>query len=329
MTNPIHWGILGAGGIANKFAHSVAVVDKQSLIAVASASAGKAEDFASRHNLAKYFTSYEALLAENDIQAVYVANTHNFHFETISKALKAGKHVLCEKPLAVNALEVKKLIDEAKKNNCLLMEGMWTRFLPAHLQAKKWLENGDIGELKQMEASFGFQGYWGDDGRMLNPDLAGGTLLDMGIYPLSFASFYSGGQKPDKIHSLATMGKTGVDTDNVILLGYKNNLKAVLRCTFDFKIDSEAILYGSKGTIILSSNFIGATEVKLLKKDQEDIRRFPMPFQEGFRFEIEHFGQLINEGKTDSPQMPLEETLALAETMDELRRDWGLKYPFE
>lgn len=329
--NPIQWGILGAGGIAKKFVASARSSDNANEVAAAaSETTGKAATFAKELSIPRAYDSYAALLADDDISAVYVGNTHNFHYETVLQALDAGKHVLCEKPLAVNAKQAAEMIERAQVKNLFLMEAMWTRFLPACRQVMDWIKEGSIGEVHQIEASFGFRNDgWPVEGRMLNPKLAGGSLLDMGIYPLSFASFVMGGSKPKQIQSQMALGATGVDEDNVIIFNYENEVNAILRTSFKINLDDRATVSGSLGRITLPHVFIGQTEVRLETKGEEIIKRFPMREEHGFRFEIEHAADCIRKGVIDSPVMPLAETLALAETMDTIRAQWDFKYPFE
>jgi predicted dehydrogenase len=325
----IRWGVLGCGGIAAKFAHSIAVVENQQLIAAASNTPDKAKQYAEVHNVELWFDSYNALLQQSAVDAVYVANTHNFHFETVSSALRAGKHVVCEKPLAVNAGEVTMLIDIAQQAGCFLMEGMWTRFLPALGLAKRWVDEGVIGTVVQIEASFGFANKWSAESRMINPALAGGTLLDMGIYPLSLASFFLNGAKPSVVRGISSLCSTGVDSDDALLLQYGTLYKALLRSSFDLNLPNDATVYGTAGKIYIPPMFIGAERVELQRENETIVKSFPMTHNEGFRFEIEHAGECIRQGLQESPVMPLGETLMLAETMDTLRAEWGIRYPFE
>ncbi len=324
------WGILGAGRIAEKFVQSLrASQGGGEILAVGSATPGKAESFAAKYDVKNFFDDYETLLAREEVNAVYVANTHNFHHETVLAALDAGKHVLCEKPLAVNAGQVREMMDAARSADRFLMEGMWTRFLPACRQLVDWIRAGRIGEILQIEASLGCRGNWPKSGRMYNPDLAGGALLDMGIYPLSFASLVMRGSKPIRIRSSACFADTGVDEDAVLVFEYEDSIKAILRTSFRVPLESRALVIGAEGTGILPASFFGQTEVRLVGLDRDEEKCFSMAPEEGFRFEIEHMADCIQRGVLDSPIMPLGETLALAETMDEIRRKWGLVYPGE
>lgn len=328
----IQWGILGCGGIARKFANGLRCVDTAKLVAVASQSAsGKAESFAKElkeaHGKVSAHENYASLLADSQIDAVYVANTHNFHHETVLQAFAAGKHVLCEKPLTVNAWQTRECIDASRKANRFLMEAMWTRFLPACEQLRNWIAEERIGEVQHIYAGFGFPGSWPNDGRMLNRDLAGGCMLDMGIYPLSFASMVAGGVAPETTSGRIILGETGVDIDGTYLLQYPDQVTAICQSTFSVNINTEARVVGTKGSITLPATFIGANEVRLRTEKEDIALRYPDTGQNGFQYEIAHACQCIADAVFDSPVMPQAETLILAETMDALRSQCGLRYP--
>ncbi len=326
MSDKVRWGILACGGIARKFASSIDVVDCAELLAVASASPGKAAAFAKDFGVESSYDSYAGLLADPSIDAVYVANTHNFHHETVLLALEAGKSVLCEKPLAINARQASEMIDLARERSCFLMEGMWTRFLPAVVQARKWIEEGRIGTPKQVYASFGFNMSFDDDHRMVNPDLAGGALLDLGIYPLSFASMVAKGQSPVSSSSVVEKGSTGVDINDSVLLSYPGNLVAHLSFGMQNENQNSAVILGDKGSITLPPMFIAAQSVTL-KSDGETLTKdYSIDEKLGFSYEIEAVSQCILDGKTECEIMPLDETLQLAKLMDGFRDEWGVRY---
>ncbi len=328
MANPekISWGILGCGWIARKFAISARASGTAEVRSVASRTPGRAAVFAQTHEIEFYHDSYEALLADPQIQAVYVANTHNFHHETVLEALHADKAVLCEKPLAINARQAREMIEVARSRKVFLMEAMWTRFLPAVVQFRDWINEGRIGTPRTVQASFGVNRSFPPDHRMVNPDLAGGVLLDLGIYPLSMASMIARGVAPQTIHSVCRKGPTGVDVEDAILLTYPDGLHAQLRCGIESALPSTVVAAGNQGSISLPSVFISARSVELKTEDETIIRYFPFADLEGFRFEIEAVNKCLLDGQTECPTMPLDETLRLAETMDALRAEWGLRY---
>ncbi|MGB0370077.1 MAG: Gfo/Idh/MocA family protein [Opitutales bacterium] len=330
VEDTVHWGILAAGGIAEKFIRSARALGAgNEVIAVASNTPGKAEAFAQTHEIAQAYGSYQALIENPQVDAVYVANTHNFHHETVMQALEAGKHVLCEKPLAVNATQVKEMIAKAAEKQLFLMEAMWTRFLLPCKMIGEWLGEGKIGEVRQIEATFGIKGNFAKDGRMLNPELAGGALLDMGIYPISFASFVMGGEQPETIQTEVQFSETGVDADDVLIFKYKNGVTALLRCGFGMKYSNVARVTGTEGSISIPHHFIAQTEVNLETDSGIVTETDDVPDLERFQFEIEHAADCIRKGIIDSPVMPLAETLAIAETMDRIRAQWNFVYSFE
>ena len=192
MPDNIKWGIIGCGGIARKFAICLKDVEGAELCAVASATPGKAEKFAEQFGVDSAYGDYKQLVARDDIQAVYVATTHNFHYDNVVLCLEHDKAVLCEKPLTVAAWEAEKLVALARERKLFLMMAMWTRFLPAICQVREWLDDGAIGELRQIRADFGFNAVYNPAGRMYNKALAGGALLDAGVYPISFANMVAG-----------------------------------------------------------------------------------------------------------------------------------------
>ncbi len=317
--SPLQWGILGSGSIAGKFVTSARVVEGVEVAAAASRTPGRAEEFARKHGIPRHFDSYEALLAAPDIDAIYVANTHNFHFESVKAALDHGKPVLCEKPFVTSAAEARELVALAREKDLFLMEAMWTRFLPAIGQVRDWLAEGHIGRIRQIRAEFGFRGDWPADGRMWNPDLAGGSLYDMGIYPLSFISMVMEGAAPASITSTAELGPTGVDASTGFLLRYPDGAIAFGASSFETNLDCRATILGEDGSIILPHSFHAADSVELRTKNETLIRKFSCPPPESFRYQIEEATRLIRNGKLESPIMPLAETVRLAETIDTIR----------
>ncbi len=322
----IRWGIMGCGGIAHRFAAGVAAADGSILAAVASRTPGKASQFAAKYQVATFFGSYEELAARSDIDAIYVATTHNYHYECVKLALEQGKAVLCEKPFTVNAREAKKLIALARSRKLFLMEGMWTRFLPAIVQTREWLAEKRIGEIRRIRADFGFKMPFDPKHRLFNPDLAGGALLDAGIYPLSFASMVMN-SRPASIRASAEIGSTGVDEQSAYLLTYPHGALAVLTSAVNTEIDCSAIIYGTKGKIVLPSRFLAAAVTELsIDGKPADVRKMPFPVEEGFSFEIEAAASCIRNGETESPVMPPAESLELMETIDEIKHQLGLVY---
>lgn len=312
------WGIIGCGGIAHKFAKSLAGVESGQLVACASRTPGKAEAFAKAEGAQPFYTDYASMLSEADVDAVYVATTHNFHCENVLLALAHDKSVLCEKPLGVNADESREMGKKAKEKGLFLMEAMWTRFLPAIQQMKHWLDEDRIGQVKVVRADFSFNKPFDAESRLYNPELAGGALLDVGIYPVSLASFVMGTQ-PERVSPLATFAETGVDETTLVNFGYADGAMAQLSCGITSASENRAEIVGTKGRIILPNGFHGAADVELVLKDaRQEKLRLPYVDSEGFRFEIEAVHQALREGKRESTIMPVSESVAIAETMDRI-----------
>lgn len=312
---PFKWGLLGCGHIAHKFAKSLASVEGGELLACASRTPGKAETFAAEEKVPNALSSYEELVAM-DLDAVYVATTHNFHLENVLLALNHGKAVLCEKPLGVNAAGSTQMAALAAAKGCFLMEGMWTRFLPAIRQMKTWLDAGEIGRVRMLRASFSIEKPYHPQHRLYNPDLAGGALLDVGIYPVSLASHVMGTQ-PERMAVLANHAPTGVDENTLMNFGYGDGAMAQLCCGITSPSENRVELVGEQGRIILPEQFLAAKTVELHRADGTvDIRQLPFADAEGFRFEIQEVHEALSRGQLESPVMPLAETVRIAETMD-------------
>jgi dihydrodiol dehydrogenase / D-xylose 1-dehydrogenase (NADP) len=325
MPGTINWGVIGCGGIAQKFADCMKHVATAELAAVASATPGKAEKFARQFGVDSAYGDYNQLVGRDDIQAVYVATTHNFHYENVKLALEHGKAVLCEKPMTVAAWEAHELVALARKQKLFLMEGMWTRFLPAICQVRDWLADGEIGELRQIRADFGFDAPFDPEGRVYNKALAGGALLDAGIYPVSLASMIAG--SPVAVEAIADIGSTSVDEQSFYLLRYEGGAIASLSASVRAPLDNVAEIIGSEGKITIP-RFLAASSAELhrYRRGERIQRRFPVPDGRGFEYEIQEVVDCLNQGKLESDVMPLDETLSIMQAMDAIRKKIGLVY---
>lgn len=328
MVTKIRWGILGCGNIANKFAEALGFVDDAQLVAVGSRSIEKAKEFGDKYKVSRHYGSYQKLANDKGIDIIYVATPHNLHCENTILCLEADKAVVCEKPLAVNARQAKAMIDCALKHKLFLMEAMWTRFLPVMDKVRQLLAEDAIGEVRMLAADFGFRGADGNEKtRLLNPDLAGGALLDVGIYPLALSSMLFGA--PRKISSDAYLGETGVDEQAAVILGYDKGRLAIIHTAVRTATSHEATIMGTKGMIRIHRSWWSGNTLTLIRtgKDEQFIE---LPSHEnGFVYEIKAAHAALRAGKLETALMPLDETLAIAETMDAIRAQWGLKYPFE
>ncbi|RUT30545.1 Gfo/Idh/MocA family oxidoreductase [Paenibacillus zeisoli] len=323
----VKWGILGTGWIAQQFADDLAYVENAECLAVGSRSLESASQFADAHGAARAYGSYEELAADADVDVIYVATPHPFHKDNTLTSLLAGKAVLCEKPFTVNSAELEEMIKLAREKKLFLMEAMWTRFLPSIVKVREWIRKGRIGEVQLVKAEFGFKMDWNPEHRLLNPDLGGGALLDTGIYPVSFASMIFGAA-PKGISSTSRMGTTGVDEQFSILLDYGSGKSALLSGAISLGMTNDAYIYGTEGYIRIPS-FLNA-KTAALHVGEEEAEVFTDNRQSaGYNYEAEAVGQYLREGQLESPVISLDESLGIMKLLDEVRAQWGFKYPFE
>jgi predicted dehydrogenase len=323
--------MMGAGIIAEKMAQAIAIVDGCTLLGVASKSPERAKIFAERHKTAEVHT-YQSLVNCPAIDVVYVATTHNFHFDNARMALEAGKHVLIEKPITVNAKEAAALQVLAAENGCFMMEGLWTRCLPAMILLKKMILEGAIGEVKALQISFGGMASTRYQQRLYSPELAGGVTLDMGIYPLSVACFLMDGL-PVEHKSMARFRESGVDELAQYMLRFPGDRFASLLCSFALPMTNEASVYGTQGRMHMPNFHVGDAFECLHYGEGQSIadRQWHRPVQadNGFVHEVEEVLKCLRAGKLESDLMPISESVAVMEIMDAMRKEWGLKYPYE
>lgn len=322
-----NWGILGPGRIAHEFARGSQVIEGANLYAVASSKIERAQEFADQYGGAKTYNSYEALVNDPEVDGVYIATPHRFHFENVMLCLNAGKPVLCEKPLTVNANETRELIKTSRAKNVFLMEALWTRYLPIYSVIRQWLDEKAIGDISLMVGTFGFNAPKEKDDRWQNPELAGGTLLDMGIYPIAISQWVMQSQ-PKSFAAMAHIGETGVDELTTFSLKYENNAISQSHSSFLSNHVNDFWIYGSKGHIRIHPNFWGSTKATLTVHDQDVTVSKPLRAG-GFEYQTEEAMRCIRAGLLESPGMSHADTLANMELMDSIRAQIGLKYPFE
>jgi predicted dehydrogenase len=322
-----NWGIIGPGRIAQQFAAGLKVIDDAALYAVASSSSERAQAFAAQHGGEKTYTSYEALVNDPQVDAIYIATPHRFHIENALLCLKAGKPVLCEKPLTVNAAETQQLIETARAHKVFLMEALWTRYLPIYQPIREWLDAKAIGDLKLLVSTFGITVPTDQGDRWLNPELAGGTLLDMGVYPIAVSQWIMG-QMPQSFSAQAYLGRTGVDELTAGLLKYENGVISQFHSSFITDGANDFVIYGSSGHIRIHAAYWAATQATLVTSDQT--LTVSKPFRGGgFEYQIEEAMRCIRAGLLESPGMTHADTLANMQLMDNIRAEIGLRYPFE
>ena len=321
----VKWGILGAGVIAEKVASAIKEYPHAVLAGVGSRNLEKAEAFAERVCVEKAFGSYEDLCKSDDIDIIYIATPHTFHKEHTLLALRNGKHVMCEKPFAINMDEAEEMIFEAKSRKLFLMEAIWTCVMPGMIKLKQILNDGIIGKVRLIEADFGFQAPYCPDSRLFNPELGGGALLDVGIYPLTLALSLFG--YPKEASAKATIGKTGVDELSVYNLKFDSGVMADLKASITQTTGCTATIYGSEGTITLPHEWWLMKKITITNGHVEE---FDASYEcNEYYFEVEEASRCIQMGLTESPNIPHEWTLKMMNLMDRLREDIGLFYPDE
>ncbi len=310
----IQFGIIGPGRIADRrFCEGIGLVEEAHLLAVASKSYDRAAAFAQKHGISKAFGSYEEMLADPEIEAVYIATTHNFHYENIMLCLQYGKHVLCEKSMMTNAADAKSAFSYAKEKGLLLVEGMWLAHLPAVGKVKKLLNSGAIGDVVFASSVLGFKADNNPDDRFLSKALGGGAAFDLSVYniELAFALFGTGYKK---VSTAVRFGCTGVDVADNILLDY-GSFAVDMQSTLDSNPpNGEFIISGTKGSIRIDG-FVWAKKVTL-KLDGCEPEVFEFPFENGFQFEITDMCACIKQGRTTSVVVPPEMTIKCAEIYD-------------
>ena len=318
-------GILGLGGIARKMANTVNKTEGAVLYAAGSRDIEKAKIFAKEFGAEKAYGSYEELAADPEVQLIYIATPHAFHAENAMLCLEHGKHVLIEKPAAVNKKQAEQVFEKAREKNLFAGEAMWSRFQPIQRTLEEIIASGTIGEVTCVTANTG--GAMTNVPRLALPELAGGALLDVGIYPLNFASMII--KEPiKKITSTAVLTEKGVDGQNAFVITYGSGKMAILGSSMLSEMDSLGVVYGTKGRI--EADFvINIRSLKVITNDGSE-KTITRPSQDtGFEFELTAAVDAIKNGRSEFPEMPHSETVRMLEIMDGLRKEWGVRYPFE
>ncbi|MFV9550671.1 Gfo/Idh/MocA family protein [Algibacter sp. PT7-4] len=323
MLKTINWGIIGLGNIAHKFATDLQTVKGAKLYAVASRNQDKANTFALKYNATKAYDNYEALVKDPNINAIYIATPHALHKENTLLCLENNIAVLCEKPFAMNSLEVDKMIAKAKEKNVLLMEALWAYFLPHYNYVLKALENKLYGNIITLEADFGFYRTFDDSSRLFNKSLGGGSLLDIGIYPI-FAALSTLGI-PKHIKAQATYFDNGADSSCTMNFNYEN-ANAILKSTLIEDTLTQAIFYCETGTIKINTQFHAPSTVTLIPNNGNK-KTIDFNYKTiGYNYEIIHFNELLRQGKTESNIMSFAFSKQLINTLDAVRKLINLNY---
>ena len=321
------WGIISTGNIARKFAITIGKMgDEAELHAVASRDLTKSKAFAEEYGAKKIYNSYEALAADPEIQAIYIGTPHSRHYEDIMLCLKHGKNVLCEKSFTVSAAQAREAFALAKEKGLFLMEAYWTRFIPAMKKICQLLEDGAIGDVELVSATYGFRNDARTE-RKFDPKLAGGALLDIGIYNIAFASLALGYERPE-ISTQVRFNEYGTDAASAIMLAYSNGRFAQISTAIQTTIPQQGIISGSGGYIMIDS--VNGPQSVNLVQDGGETQVFDLPYEfTGFEYQIREVQGCVLAGKIQSELHPPEHTIAVMEIMDRVRELWGMKFPFE
>ena len=324
MKSKIRWGIMGLGKIANKFASDLQLSTEAELYAVASRNLEKAKAFGENHHSGKYYDSYEEMAKDENIDVIYIATPHSFHFENTMLCLKNNKSVLCEKPMGLDSHQVKMMIKEARSRNLFLMEGLWTRFIPATEKLIELLQKKSIGDLQYLQADFGFKADFVPETRVFNKSLGGGSLMDIGIYPIYLSLITLG--FPTHMNAAARMIETGVDSFCSMLFGYENGTKAILESSIEADTPTTAHIYGNKGYIKLHSRFHHSEKISLYQND-ELTEEFDLKYQgNGYIYEIEEVNRCLKNKLIESPNLPHTLSLDLMALIDQVKAKIGLSF---
>ena len=329
----LRWGVIGTGGIAHAFVRDLALLPGASVTAVGSRRSDTAQRFAAQHGIAAAFPTYEELVSCQDVDAVYVATPHPHHHAAAMLAIEAGKAVLVEKPFTLNAAEAATLVAAARSRGTFLMEAMWTRFLPHMVQLREWLTAGVLGEVRSVIAEHG-QWFERDAAhRLFAPELGGGALLDLGIYPMSFASMVLG--TPARLTAVSDQAFTGVDATTSVLMQYAGGAHAVVTTSLEAAGMNAASVAGTEARVEIDPTWYRPTRMRLVARDGDVIEVVDVDGGDaaeggkGLRHQAAEVARCLADGRIESDVMSLDETVSIMATLDEVRRQIGLVYPGE
>jgi predicted dehydrogenase len=327
MSTEFRWGILASGGIAQAFARDLSYFNHHIVAAVGSRAQESADSFAAEFPGCTAYSSYEALVADPTLDAIYVASPHPYHVSNTVLALNAGKPVLCEKPLTINAAEARQMKAAADANGVALMEAMWARFLPHMHKVREILASGILGDIWAVEADHGQRLSDYANPRHWEPSLGGGALLDLGIYPISFAHMVLG--VPDKITSSATFTDKGVDASSTVIFDYKNGAQAILTSNMMVSTPCRATICGTLGKIEIDRTFYNPTSMRVIMHDGTTTEYSNDYKGHGLRDQALEFERVVRSGAKSSAILTPEESILIMESLDEVRKQIGLIYPSE
>lgn len=319
-------GILGAGNIAENMANTLNGMEDAEFYAIGSRSQEKAEQFAKKFGAEKAYGSYEELVRDPEVELVYIATPHSHHYEHAKLCVEHGKPVLCEKAFMANAKQAREIYELAEEKKVFITEAIWTRYLPSRKMIDEVIASGEIGEVTFVSANLGYDIREKD--RLMKPELAGGALLDVGIYPLTFISMVLGNDIQEII-STCTKTESGVDEQNAMIFKYENGVMATAHSGMLAGTEQYGIVYGTKGYLI-AENINNVTGIKVYTKERDLVKELKVPKQiTGFEYQVRAAMKAIREGRLECEEIPHAESICMMELMDKLRADWGIRYPFE
>ncbi|GAA3057846.1 Gfo/Idh/MocA family oxidoreductase [Streptomyces roseofulvus] len=328
MAETVRWGVLATGGIAERFVTDLAELDGAEVVAVASRTEASARAFADRFGIARAYGGWDGLFADPEVDVVYVATPHHAHREAAGRALEAGKAVLCEKALTLNAREAEELVALARERGLFLMEAMWMYCNPLIRRIAELVRDGAIGEVRTVQADFGLVGPADPGHRLRDPAVGGGALLDLGVYPVSFAQLLLG--EPDSVQAYARLSPEGVDLNTGMLLGWSDSgASALLSCSLEADTPLTASVTGTKGRIDVPRGFFFPERFTLLRHGAEPKEFTDSDDPHSLRHEAAEVMRCLRAGETESPLVPLDGSLAVMRTLDAVRDRVGVRYPQE
>jgi len=327
MTEPLRWGILGTGLIARLFTSDLNLTG-HTVTAVGSRAQESADAFAAEHGIPRAHGSYEELAADPEVDVIYISTPHPFHADGALLALSHGKHVLVEKPFTLNAAEARQVVELAEEKDLIVLEAMWTRWLPHMIRIRELIASGALGEVRAVIADHDQKLPGDPEHRIQNPALGGGALLDLGIYPVSFAWDVFGA--PSSVYALSSPTATGVDRQTAIVLGYPGGEQAVLHTQLDARGPSTAVIVGTEARIEIDPVWYTPTSFSLIDAADTVLERYEQQVQgRGMQFQAAELERLVAEGRAATDVLPPAETVAIMGTLDEIRSQIGLRYPGE
>ncbi|MBP2475024.1 putative dehydrogenase [Crossiella equi] len=325
MTDALRWGVVATGGIAATVTADLLLVPGIEVVAVSSRSLERAQEFAGRFGIPRAYGDYRELLADPGVDVVYVATPHSQHYEITSAALHAGKNVLCEKAFTLSVAHAEELVALAESRGLFLMEAMWTRFLPLVRRLRAFVHDDTLGEIRLVRADFGVPVFYDPAHRLWNPELGGGALLDLGVYPVSFAHMVLG--TPSEVHAHGALAPTGVDAEAAVLLGYPDGAQALLSTSLRADTGITASVVGTRGSIDLHTPFYAPTRMTLRRNDREPEVFESELWGNGYTYQAREVVERIAAQEYESPEMPWADTVNVMRTLCAALGRMGVQYP--